>query len=135
MVERGGNVVASKVESTSVEHITPEVIRNVKDALVYTDEWVGYKQVNRSYNHLFVKHNEGEYVNGRIYTNTIEGFWSILKRRIVGRYHFTSRKHIQRYVDEFVFRYNTRIITGNERFNLLLRNTEHRLTYKKLIHG
>jgi hypothetical protein len=135
MVERGGKVVARKIETTSVEHITPEVIRNVKDALVYTDEWVGYKQVNRIYNHLFVKHNEGEYVNGRIYTNTIEGFWSILKRGIVGIYHFTSRKHIQRYVDEFVFRYNTRKSTEMERFNLLLQNTEHRLTYKELIYG
>jgi hypothetical protein len=135
MVERGGKVVARKVESTSVEHITPEVVRNVKDAMVYTDEWVGYKQVNRIYDHLYVKHNEGEYVNGRIYTNTIEGFWSILKRGIVGIYHFTSRKHIQRYVDEFVFRYNTRQYTEMERFNLLLQNTEHRLTYKELIYG
>jgi hypothetical protein len=135
MVERGGKVVARKVESTSVEHITPEVVRNVKDAMVYTDEWVGYKQVNKIYDHLYVKHNEGEYVNGRIYTNTIEGFWSILKRGIVGIYHFTPRKHIQRYVDEFVFRYNTRQHSEMERFNLLLHNTEHRLTYKELIYG
>lgn len=92
------------VERTLVEHITPEVVRNAKDVMVYTDEWVGYKQVNRIYNHLFVKHGEDECVNGRIYTNTIEGFWSILKRGIVGIYHFTSCKHIQRYVDEFLFR-------------------------------
>jgi hypothetical protein len=135
MVERKGKVVARKIESTAVEHITPEVVRNVKDAMVYTDEWVGYKQVSKIYDHLFVKHYEGEYVNGRIYTNTIEGFWSILKRGIVGIYHFTSRKHIQRYVDEFVFRYNTRQHTEMERFNLLLQNTEHRLTYKELIYG
>lgn len=75
--------------------------------MIYTDEWVGYKQVSRIYDRLFVKHNEGEYVNGRVHTNTIEVFWSILKRGIVGIYHFTSRKHIQKYVDEFVFRYNT----------------------------
>ena len=79
---------------------------------------MGYKQVNKIYDHLFVKHNEGEYVNGRIYTNTIEGFWSILKRGIVGIYHFTSRKHIQKYVDEFVFRYNTRNNGEHQRFNL-----------------
>lgn len=60
--------------------------------MVYTDEWVGYKQVNKIYDYLFVKHNEEQYVNGRIHTNTIKGFWSILKRGIVGIYHFTSRK-------------------------------------------
>ena len=76
---------------------------------------------------------QGEYVNGRIHTNTIEGFWSILKRGIVGIYHFTSRKHIQKYVDEFVFRYNTRNIEESCRFNFMLSNTEYRLTYKELI--
>ena len=135
MVERKGKGVARKIETTSVAHITPEVVKTVKNAMVYTDEWVGYKQVNKIYDHLFVKHNKGEYVNGRIYTNTIEGFWSILKRGIVGIYHFTSRKHIQKYVDEFVFRYNTRNDTENQRFNLFLQHTEHRLTYNELIHG
>ena len=135
MVERTGKVVDRKIETTSVAHITPEVVKTVKNAMVYTDEWVGYKQVNKIYDHLFVKHNKGEYVNGRIYTNTIEGFWSILKRGIVGIYHFTSRKHIQKYVDEFVFRYNTRNDTENQRFNLFLQHTEHRLTYNELIHG
>ena len=135
MVERKGKIVARKIETTSVAHITPEVVKTVKNAMVYTDEWVGYKQVNKIYDHLFVKHNEGEYVNGRIYTNTIEGFWSILKRGIVGIYHFTSRKHIQKYVDEFVFRYNTRNNGEHQRFNLFLQNTEHRLTYNELING
>lgn len=135
MVERKGKIVARKIDSTAVEHITPEVIKTVKNAMIYTDEWVGYRQVNRIYDHLYVKHNDGEYVNGHIHTNTIEGFWSILKRGIVGIYHFTSRKHIQMYVDEFAFRYNTRKHTEMERFNLLLQNTEHRLTYKELIYG
>ena len=135
MVERKGKIVARKIENTSVGNITPEVVKTVKNAMVYTDEWVGYKQVSRIYDHLFVKHNEGEYVNGRVHTNTIEGFWSILKRGIVGIYHFTSRKHIQKYVDEFVFRYNTRNSGEHQRFNLFLQNTEHRLTYNELING
>jgi len=135
MIERKGKIVARKIDGTTVEHITPEVVKNVKDAMVYTDEWVGYKQENKIYDHLYVKHNEGEYVNGRIYTNTIEGFWSILKRGIVGIYHFTSRKHIQRYIDEFVFRYNTRQHIETERFNMFLQNIEHRLTFKELIYG
>jgi hypothetical protein len=96
---------------------------------------MGYKSLRKIYDHSFVKHNEGEYVNGGIYTNTIEGFWSLLKRGIVGIYHSTTRKHLQKYVDEFVFRYNTRKISTQNRFNTLLTNLENRLTYKELIYG
>jgi len=135
MVERGGKLTAMQVENTSSEQLTPEIVKHVKEATIYTDEWIGYRQINKIYNHLFVKHNEKEYVNGRIHTNTIEGFWCILKRGIVGIYHFTSRKHIQKYVDEFVFRYNTRNNNENSRFNLLLCNSNKRLTYKKLVYG
>jgi len=55
MVERKGKVVARKITSTAVEHITPEIIKTVKNAMVYTDEWVGYKQVNKEYNPLLLK--------------------------------------------------------------------------------
>ena len=133
MVERKGKIVARQIATTLPRCRMPDYVKTVKNAMVYTDEWVGYKQVSRIYDHLFVKHNEGEYVNGRVHTNTIEGFWSILKRGIVGIYHFTSRKHIQKYVDEFVFRYNTRNSGEHQRFNLFLQNTEHRLTYNELI--
>lgn len=70
-----------------------------------------------------------------MYTNTIEGFWSILKRGIFGVYHFTSKKHLQLYVDEFVFRYNTRTQKEAVRFNALLENIQKRVTYKELING
>lgn len=136
MLQRQGKVIARKIESTAIEHITPQVTKNVhKTATVITDEWCGYNKVSRIYDHAFVKHNEGEYVNGRIYTNSIEGFWSILKRGIVGIYHFVSRKHLQRYVDEFVYRYNTRRISETDRFKRLLQNAQHRMTYKELIYG
>jgi len=134
MIERNGKLNAKKVENVSAEQLTPEVVKFVKEsANVYTDEWLGYKAISKIYDHSIVKHNQNEYVNGRIHTNTIEGFWSLLKRGIVGIYHFTSRKHLQKYVDEFVFRYNTRQTTENVRFNLLLANTQHRLKYKNLI--
>jgi len=58
-----------------------------------------------------------------------------LKKGIFGIYHFTSKKHLQIYVDEFVFRFNTRKISESARFNLLLSNTERRLTYKELRNG
>ena len=136
MVERGGKLSANKIDNVSSKQLTPEVIKLVKEsASVYTDEWLGYKGVNKIYDHSVVKHNEGQYVNGRIHTNTIEGFWSLLKRGIFGIYHSTSKKHLQMYVDEFVFRYNTRDTSESKRFNLLLSNIEFRLTYKELING
>jgi len=136
MIERGGKLNARKVDNAKIETLTKEVVQNVKiSANLYTDEWVGYVGLSKIYDHSFVKHSQGEYVNGRVHTNTIEGFWSLLKRGIVGIYHFTSKKHLQNYVDEFVFRYNTRGKSEAARFNLLLANTEVRTTYRRLIHG
>ncbi len=136
MLERQGKLVAKVVVDTSSSSLTPEIIKAVKEtAMIYTDEWLGYKGLQRIYDHAFVKHNEGEYVNGKISTNCVENFWSLLKRGIIGIYHSTSRKHLQRYVDEFVFRFNTRHVSEQTRFNQLLSNTEHRLTYKTLING
>ena len=136
MVERNGKLIAKKVKNTTSETLTSEAIKAIKEsAKVYSDEWLGYKGVSKIYDHSVVKHNENEYVNGRIHTNTIEGFWSLLKRGIFGIYHSTSSKHLQKYVDEFVFRYNTRDFNESNRFNLMLANTEFRLTYKSLING
>lgn len=136
MIERKGKLIAKVINDTKGETLTPEIINTVKiTASVITDEWMGYNSLQRIYDHSFVKHNQGEYVKGSIYTNTIEGFWSLLKRGIVGIYHFTTRKHLQKYVDEFVFRYNTRQISTQNRFNYLLSNLENRLTYKELIYG
>lgn len=133
MIERQGKVVAMQVEDTKAKTIIPEIVNIVKDAIVYTDEYLSYRSLQRIYDHNFVKHNQGQYVDGRIHTNTIEGFWSLLKRGIFGIYHFTSKKHLQKYVDEFVFRYNTRGNTDSSRFNLLLANSTNRLTYNQLI--
>lgn len=134
MVERGGNLIAHKIDNAQIQTLTPEVVKFVKNAAtIYTDEWLGYNGLKRIYDHAIVKHNQSEYVRGRIHTNTIEGFWSLLKRGIVGIYHFTSKKHLQKYVDEFVFRYNTRNDNEASRFNLMLANIEYRLTYKELI--
>ena len=135
MVERGGKLNAKVVPDTSCATLTKETVKFVKDALVCTDEWWGYNSIKQLFLHEIVNHKCKEYVRNNVYTNTIEGFWSLLKRGVIGIYHFTSKQHLQRYVDEFVFRYNTRKHTECTRFNLLLQNTEHRLTYKQLIYG
>lgn len=134
MVQRGGKVSAKKVDDTTFESLALEIIKNVKrGAKLYTDEYSSYRRLKRVYDHEVVKHSSGQYVNGRIHTNTIESFWALLKRGIFGIYHFTSKKHLQLYVDEFCFRYNTRRVGESTRFNLLLQNTENRITYKELI--
>lgn len=134
MVERNGKLNALKVENRRSEVLCPIIYSAIKKtANLYTDEHVGYRSLKRVYNHKVVKHKEKQYVDGRVHTNTIEGFWSLLKRGIFGIYHFTSKKYLQMYVDEFVFRYNTRTITSQNRFDLMLSNMENRLTYKMLV--
>ena len=134
MVQRNGKLIAKKMQCTSEESITPLVLKHVmKETMVYSDEWIGYKKVSKKYHHLFVNHGSKQYVNGRIHTNTLEGAWSLLKRGIQGIYHSVSRKHLQRYVDEFVFRYNYRNMTDDVRFNYLLQSFYScRLTYADL---
>ena len=136
MVERQWKLNARTIKNANAETLTTEIIKNVKEtANLYTDEWLGYKDISRIYNHSIINHNVKEYVNGNIYTNTIEGFWSLLKRGIYGIYHFTTKKHLQKYIDEFVFRYNTRKHSEIDRFDLLLSNMGVRTTYKGLIYG
>ena len=100
---------------------------------VMTDEWHAYNNLNKSYNHQKVHHGAKEFVNGMAHTNGIENFWSHLKRGIDGIYHWISPIHLQRYVNEFSLRFNTRNYSTSARFDLVLSNSEGRLTYKKLI--
>lgn len=136
MVERGGDVRAMHVVDATEVSLIPPIVNNISfNASIYSDELRSYNKLERVYDHKTVKHGQGEYVRGRVNTNTIESFWALLKRGIYGIYHFTSKKHLHFYVDEFVFRYNTRNGSENDRFNLLLNNIENRITYKELINA
>jgi hypothetical protein len=74
-----------------------------------TDQWVGYKHLNKEFPQLVtIDHAKGDYVVGAIHTNTIEGFWSLIKRGMVGTFHKVSKKYLPLYVAEFQFRYNNR---------------------------
>ena len=136
MLKRGGKVVCRVVKDTSKKSLTVPILKTIKrTATLFTDEWGGYDTVGKLYTRYIVDHSSGQYVYGDATTNRIESFWSILKRGIIGIYHKTSRKHLHRYVNEFVFRYNTRKVSDSNRFNLLLCNTEYRITYKQLTNG
>jgi ISXO2-like transposase domain len=81
--------------------------------MVYTDEGAVSKKLGRLYEkHDSVNHSIGEYVRGDVHTNTIEGYFSILKRGINGVYHHVSQQHLKRYLAEFDYRYNERTALG-----------------------
>lgn len=100
---------------------------------VMTDEYQSYRGLNKTYSHQIVQHSAKQFVNGKAHTNTMEGFWSLLKRGIDGIYHHVSFKHLQRYCKEFVLSYNTRKNNTTYRFYFVLEKIEGRLTYQTLI--
>ena len=135
MLQRKGDIICRVVKNTSQSELTPMILKFVDKhyTVLYTDEWQGYNKVGQMYHHYFVDHGRGKYVDGRVYTNTIEGFWSIFKRGILGIYHHLSRKHLQLYANEFAFRYNTRKLGERSRFIYFLRNINRKITYQSII--
>jgi transposase-like protein len=110
LVERGGELRAGSVASVGSESL-PRIIRKHvhHDATLMTDQWGGYSRANEHVlNHHTVDHKKREYVRGNVHTNTLEGWFSLLKRGINGTFHHVSEKHLDRYIDEFVHRYNWR---------------------------
>lgn len=133
IIQRGGKVIAKVVPDTKAKTLRPIIYNHVKeDSIINTDDWY-YGNLNDKYYHVLVDHAKGVYSVGDVTTNSIESFWAIIKRGIIGIYHQTSKKHLQRYVDEFVWRFNNRKLSQSDRFNLLLLNSNYRITYKKLI--
>ncbi len=108
-VERKGNVVARVLGAVSARDLQSFVRETVshKVSLLATDENVAYRSLT-DYPHKAVMHSAQQYVVGAVHTNTIEGFWSIFKRGIVGSFHKVSAKYMPLYVAEFQFRYNNR---------------------------
>jgi transposase-like protein len=109
-VSRKGKVVARVIETVSGDILRSFVRGTVSEkvSLLVTDQWVGYHGLDAEYPHKVIHHTKGQYVVGAIHTNTIEGFWSIFKRGVVGTFHKVSAKYLTLYVAEFQFRYNNR---------------------------
>jgi len=112
MVERGGKVAAYVTKDVKATTILPIIKEKIlPESIVYTDEYTTYdnvKWMGQSYDHRRINHSQKVYVCGDIHTNTIEGFWSLLKRGIGGVYHQVSAKYLQMYCDEYAYRYNRR---------------------------
>jgi transposase len=110
MIERGGDVMTKVVKRATRKALIGHIKANVaKGSTVATDEYRPYLSLPaEGYRHLMVKHREHEYVNGEAHTNTLDGFWSMLKRAIRGTHVHVSRKHLPKYLGEFEYRYNMR---------------------------
>lgn len=110
IVERGGKIKAEHVRSAGARVLLPILKSSIiPGTTVYSDQAQVYKTVHRiGYYHDSINHSIGEYGRGLVHTNTIEGFWSQLKRSMDGTYHCVSRKYLQLYLNEFVYRYNHR---------------------------
>ncbi|MEQ9117472.1 IS1595 family transposase [Fulvivirga sp.] len=136
IVERSGKVVLRSVPSASKKNMVEFIHQHVpKGSKIYTDEFRAYQKLGKQYNHATINHSLAVYVAGDVHTNTIENFWSVLKRGLYGIYHQVSEKHLERYLNEFASRYNTRNDNGDERFEHFLGQSEGRLKYKRLIAG
>lgn len=124
------------IKSTSSENIQPEIIKNInKNSKIISDEWIGYNGLNSMFNHIIIDHSKYQYVNenGNT-TNTIEGFWTFVKRACISTHHYVSRKHLQLYANEIGFRYNNIKSTTRQKLKEILKSNK-RITYKKLVYG
>jgi transposase-like protein len=121
LVERKGG----RVYATVIDENTKKVLQDIAyekilpKSVVFTDDAAQYHGLDEKYIHHRINHSQGVYVLGNVHTNTIEGFWSLVKRGLGGVYHSVSKKYLQNYLNEYSFRYNHRAC-GNLIFPLLV---------------
>jgi len=138
-----GQAKAMKVPSSEKEWLLPKINLNVKKgSTIVTDTYHAYNDLKKNYKHKTVKHSAGEYSRNekdnegrtafKVHTNSIEGYWSLLKRGINGTYHWVSKKHINKYINEFSFRYNSRNESDTDRFKMFCNNLNGKLLYSQL---
>ena len=141
LVERGGNVRSFPIDTTRAKEIGPIVNKNiVQESQLMTDEAGQYQSIGKGFeSHGWVTHRAGQYVDGPVHTNTVEGYFSIFKPGMKGVYQHCSEKHLHRYLAEFDFRYNNRTAQGvndKERAdNALCGVVGKRITYQSSAYG
>jgi len=132
LLQRDGKAKLTVIGKNSFKDVVRENVSTT--ATVYTDSHLGYIGLGNEFaGHDAVNHSIKEYKRGLVYTNSIEGFFSIFKRTIFGTYHQVSPKHLHRYCAETAYRFNFRKITDADRFRHTISNVEGRLKYKNLI--
>jgi transposase-like protein len=136
LVEREGHVRSFHVANVNAKTLRPLIVTNIDRAShLMTDESMVYERVGREFaGHSTVNHSAGEYVTTGAFkhSNTVENFFSIFKRGVIGTYHHMSEAHLARYTAEFDLRYNTREMTDGERAAIMPKGGEgRRLTYRR----
>lgn len=129
----------AKIQTFPIPNRSRKVLAHVvresvaPDAKIFTDEWSGYRHLKGTHDHAIVIHSKGEYVNGLAHTNNLESFWGIFKRGLIGSFHFVTVKHLQRYLNEFAFRFNNK--HAEDLFTMVVANLVigSALRYKVLI--
>jgi len=126
LVQRDGDVRSFKTKRVTSKNLKAIIRGNVTtDSAVMTDEFRAYKGLNKEFaNHQTVSHGTGEYVRDNAHVNTAEGYFSLLKRGIIGTYHHISQQHLARYLAEFNFRYNSRKVEDGVRMVLAINNVK-----------
>jgi len=132
IVQRKGKVIAKAVKDVTKKTVYPLIRKHVvPESVIYTDEFPTYDNVSKikllggtggtpaNYKHDTIRHADGVYVRGDVHTNSVEGFWMLIKTGIRGVYHSVSVKYLQNYLDEYSFRYNRRHM-GNQQFRSIL---------------
>ena len=138
LLERDGKVKTFVVPSTDAEILHPIIEEYVdKDATLVTDAYTSYNGIGLKLRHIVVKHKEGGYITKvgdyKFHTQNIENFWSVFKRGYIGIYHYMSAQHMSRYCDEFSYRYNHRLLSTQEKFEISVKQASgRRLTWNKL---
>jgi transposase-like protein len=135
LVQRGGEARSYHVKKVTADQLRGLIRKHVPaEGTVFTDSWSGYNAVDEDIEtHETVNHAQGEYARGIVNTNTVEGYFSILKRGVYGVYHHVSENHFHRYLAEFDYRYTRRKATDGERAIEAIKMTQgKRLTYRQL---
>jgi transposase-like protein len=137
MLERGGRIRPRVVADVTGDTLKGLIRKHVHlSSRILTDEWSGYRGIGKEYagGHETVRHSMKEYVRGTVHTNSIEGFFGMLRRGLNGIYHSVSKKHLHRYLAEFEFRHNNRNISDGQRTVAAIKAAQgKRLTYAQQI--
>lgn len=130
---RTGKVMTRTIKDATAESLICAVRATVREgAVLVSDENAGYARLKKEYRHATVNHGKGEFARGTAHTNTVEGYWNLLKKQ-VAIHHYISAKHLHRYCDEVAYRYNNRKSAQDSRFSASFAGCHVRLRYEDLI--
>lgn len=133
LVSRDGGVRTRVIERVDAKTLKAAIRENVdRSATIMTDEWKSYEGIGKEFKggHFAINHGKGEYSRGRITTNTVESYFGLLKRGVYGTFHHVSKQHLQRYCDEFSFRWSLRKENDEVRTHAAIQGAEgKRLRY------